>query len=370
MTRRPTPEREVRLAATDLTVDVVINNYNYGTYLAAAIDSALGQTHPDVRVIVVDDGSTDDSREILQRYEGKVEILLQENGGQAAALNAGMELSRGDVVLFLDADDVLNPEAAAIVVAAFAADPSLSKVQFRMQVIDAEGTPNGPLKPTQHVPLPNGDLIRAELAYPFDIAWLPTSGNAFSSEAVRRILPIPVHDYPVCGADWYLIHLTTLLGRVSSLETVGACYRVHGANNYEPATPRIDLDQLRQTVYFASITSQHLLELAERLGLEHPRRILSIADLANRMVSLRLDPEHHPIPTDTRTGLVIDAVRAARRRDGVGMAMKTLFLAWFAAMAVAPRPPARRMATRFIFPARRSRFNRILKRMHRPRQGP
>jgi hypothetical protein len=267
-------------------------------------------------------------------------------------------------VIFLDADDVLNPGTAAEVAAAFAADPNLAKVQYRMEVIDVEGNLIGEEKPWRHVPMPSGDLRRAELAYPFDLAWLPTSGNAFRSEALRQILPIPERDYPICGADWYLIHLTTLLGRVASLDTVGARYRVHGANNYEPAMARLDLDQLRQTIYFAAVTSQHLLELAERLGLEYPRRILSIADLANRLVSLKLDPAGHPIEGDRLFGLARDAVSAARRRDNVPLTMKAMFVGWFVATAAAPRPLARPLAELFIFPKRRNGLNQLLARLH------
>ena len=211
-----------------------------------------------------------------------VTVILKENGGQASALNAGMEHCEGDVVVFLDADDTLHPEAAARVTAAFAADAGVSKVQYRMDVIDAAGRPSGEIKPPPHLPLPSGDLERVELAYPFDLTWMATSGNAFRAEAVRRILPIPEDSYPVCGADWYLVHLTTLLGRVVSLDAIGASYRVHGANSYEPQEASLDLDQLRQTIVFAAVTSEHLLRLAAELGQPRPRRILSIADLANR----------------------------------------------------------------------------------------
>ncbi len=242
--------------AGDLVVDIVINNHNYGAFLESAIESACGQTHERVNVLAVDDGSTDDSRQILARYGDRIGLIMQENGGQAAALNAGMERCRGDVVIFLDADDVLRPEAAARVAAAFAADADVSKVQFRMETIDADGQPTGELKPAAHLPLPSGDVREAELAYPYDLVWMATSANAFRAEAVRRILPIPVEQFPVTGADWYLVHLTALLGRVVSLDTVGAGYRVHGDNSYELAAGRLDLDHLRQAIGFAASTSR------------------------------------------------------------------------------------------------------------------
>lgn len=351
--------------ASDLVVDIVINNHNYGAFLEDAIESACGQTHERVNVLAVDDGSTDDSRQILARYGDRIGLILQENAGQAAALNAGMERCEGDVVIFLDADDVLRPEAAAHVAAAFAADEGVSKVQFRMETIDAQGRPTGELKPAAHLPLPNGDVREAELAYPYDLVWMATSANAFRSEALRRILPIPVREYPVTGADWYLVHLTALLGRVVSLDAVGAGYRVHGANSYELEVGRLDLDHLRQAIGFAASTSRELLRLAGELELAPPERILSLADLANRMASLKLEPARHPIAADRPLGLLADAVRAARRRSGISLAMKAIFIAWFAAMAAAPRGLARRLAELFMFPERRRSLNGLLGRLQR-----
>jgi hypothetical protein len=352
-------------AASDLVVDIVINNHNYGRFLEEAIESACGQTHQRVNVLAVDDGSTDDSRQVLARYGDRIGLILQENGGQAAALNAGMERCEGDIVMFLDADDVLRPEAAARVAAAFAADEGVSKVQFRMETIDAEGRPTGALKPDPHLPLPGGDVRAAELACPYDLVWMATSANAFRADAVRRILPIPVEEYPVTGADWYLVHLTALLGRVVSLDSVGASYRVHGANSYELSAGRLDLDHLRQAIGFAASTSRELLRLAAELELARPERILSIADLANRMASLRLDPARHPIAADRRLGLLAAAAGAARRREGASLAMKAIFVAWFAAMAAVPQGLARRLAELFMFPERRRSLNRLLGRLQR-----
>ena len=152
--------------AAEIAVDVVITNYNYAAFLGDAVGSALAQTHPALRVIVVDDGSTDDSRERLGAYDGRIEVVLKENGGQPSAFNAGMERVRGNLVIFLDADDRLRPEAAARAAAAFAAEPELVKVQFRVAVVDGAGRPTGATKPPPHLEAPSGDLRRAELAFP------------------------------------------------------------------------------------------------------------------------------------------------------------------------------------------------------------
>jgi Glycosyl transferase family 2 len=344
-----------------VSVEIVIDNYEYGRYLGAAIDSALAQSHPLTRVIVVDDGSDDGSRELLERYRDRVEIVLKENGGQASALNAGVERCRGDVVIFLDADDLLHPQAAARAAAALAPDRGAAKAQLRMEVIDAEGKPTGELKPPRRLPMPGGDLRRAELAYPFDLPWLPTSGNAFRLDRLREILPVPEREFRL-SADWYLVHLSGLLGEVVPIEEVSAYYRVHGANNYEPASVGLDLEHVRRTIGYADATATGLLALADRLGLRRPDRILSVADLSLRLISLRLDPARHPVAEDTRLGLLRDSLVAVRRRDNASALLRAAFVAWFATIATAPRPLAERLAVWFLFPDRRAAVSRLLAR--------
>jgi len=353
------------LSAPSPAVDVVVTNHNYARFLPQAIESACAQTHPDVNVIVVDDGSTDGSREVLRRFADRVEVVLKEQGGQASALNAGAERCRGDVLLVLDADDVLRPQAAERVAAAFAADPGLAKVQFPMAIVDADGRPTGEVKPGGHLRAPTGDQRRAELAFPFDLPWLPGGGTGFRTEAVRRILPIPERDYPRSGADWYLVHLTALLGEAALLDDVCAEYRVHGGNAYQLDRDQIDLDHLREAIVFAGATTRSLEALAGELGLAHPRPILSCADLANRLVSLKLEPGRHPVAADRPLGLLGAAVRATRRRFDVSWSMKALLVAWFALEAVAPRRLARPLAELFLFPGRRAGVNRLLGRLQR-----
>jgi glycosyltransferase involved in cell wall biosynthesis len=351
------------LSTSAPSVDIVVTNHNYGRFLPEAIESACAQTHPDVAVVVVDDGSSDDSREVLRRYEDRVEVVLKEQGGQASALNAGIERCRGEVLLVLDADDVLRPQAAERVAAAFAARPQLSKVQFPMEVVAADGTPTGAVKPGGHLRAPVGDQRRAELAFPFDLPWLPGGGTGFRTEAVRRILPIPAADYPRSGADWYLVHLTALLGEAELLGEVCASYRVHGGNAYELEADEIDLDHVREAILFAAATTRSLEALADELGLERPERILSYADLANRLVSLRLEPDRHPLAGDRRAALLADALRAVRRRFDVAAPMKALLAAWFALETIVPRRLARPLAELFLFSGRRTGANRVLGRL-------
>ena len=92
-------------------ISVIIPCYNHGGYLGKAIDSVLGQSYPNIEVIVVDDGSSDDTREVAAAYGEKVRYIYKENGGLSAARNTGLEHAKGAYIVFLDADDWLYPKA-------------------------------------------------------------------------------------------------------------------------------------------------------------------------------------------------------------------------------------------------------------------
>jgi hypothetical protein len=346
-------------------VSIIIDNYNYDRFVAQAIESAVQQTYPRVEVIVVDDGSNDRSREIIQHYRGRINTILKENGGQASAINAGFEVSRGEVIIFLDADDLLLPSTAEQVVQAFLSKPGIIRVQYRMAVIDEYGQRTGVEKPEKHIPVPEGDVHQQALTFPFDMPWLPTSGNAFLAQAIKQIMPIPENTYGRVSADWYFVHVSCLIGPVLFLDQVQACYRVHGANNYEPSSTDLDLEHIRRTVQYCQLTSQYLQQFAIKFGLaDMPKEILSVSYIANRMVSLRLEPESHPIPTDTRWGLLKLGVRASFRRFDISMSLKILFLGWFFMAAIAPQALVRTLSRWFFFPQARTRLNLLLGKLH------
>lgn len=100
-------------------VSILINNYNYGRFLKDAIDSALNQTYKNIEVIVVDDGSTDNSQETIEAYGNSIVSIFKENGGQASAFNTGYMHSHGEIICFLDADDIFEEKKVEEVVASF-----------------------------------------------------------------------------------------------------------------------------------------------------------------------------------------------------------------------------------------------------------
>lgn len=121
-------------------VSVVIPCYNQGRFLREAIESAVYQTHPGVEVIVVDDGSTDDTESVVRR-QGAARYLWQPNQGAASARNAGLRESRGSYVIFLDADDRLLTHAVATGIQALSAHPDWAFVTGHVRVVHDDGSP-------------------------------------------------------------------------------------------------------------------------------------------------------------------------------------------------------------------------------------
>ncbi len=330
-----------------LLVSIVIDNFNYAEFLGQAIDSALAQRYGGTEVIVVDDGSSDHSRQVIGRYDGRVRAVLKENGGQASAFNAGFAASRGDIVIFLDADDVLLPDTAAHVSEVFARQPGVVKVHYRLGIIDAHSRPTGGYLPPRTVELPEGDLRRRVLRAPDDVPYPPTSGNAFSASALRRLLPMPERHFTRL-ADVYLLNLASLLGRVARLDHVGAYYRVHARNiHYDQ---KFDLDRTRAMIRATSKTHEHLARLAASLDLGDTSAVTfsSVTDLAQRLVSLRLEPEAHPVSSDTRLELATRGVAAALGRSDAPVARRLLYACWFACAAVLPRTVVYELAERLV----------------------
>lgn len=119
-------------------VSVIIPSYNHGRFVERAIDSALAQSVP-CEVIVIDDGSTDDTQQRLARYGDRIRNIHQANRGLAASRNLGISLAKADLIAFLDADDEWLPEKLARQVAAFEAHPEIALVAANAENIDETG---------------------------------------------------------------------------------------------------------------------------------------------------------------------------------------------------------------------------------------
>jgi glycosyltransferase involved in cell wall biosynthesis len=156
-------------------VSVVLATYNYGRYLAGALDSALGQTFDDLEIIVIDDGSTDETQQVIKPYltNPRVRYFTSDHCGQPAAKNTGIRLTRAPLIAFLDADDLWLPTKLAKQVALFDDNPNLGVVYSRRLLMDEQGRSLHFMQPA----LPRGNVLDAMFRHNF---------ICFSSAVVRR----------------------------------------------------------------------------------------------------------------------------------------------------------------------------------------
>ena len=204
-------------------VSVVIPNHNYGTYLRTAIESVLAQTYPHREILVVDDGSTDDSEAVLREYDGRVRWFRQQQQGVSVARNHGVRESRGALVAFLDPDDAWLPSKLERQVARWCREPDLGLVHCGVQMIDARGE-------TLEVRLDGRE------------GWLATEMLLFEQTTVlmagsSALIPRPSFE-AVGGfdprlstsADWDLCYRIARRQRVGFIPDALIRVRVHGAN--------------------------------------------------------------------------------------------------------------------------------------------
>lgn len=208
-----------RPAATSL-----VTAYNYGRYITATLESVLAQTVPasDHEVIVVDNGSTDDTRARVAAFGARVRYHYRENSqGQAGTLNAGLALARGEVVSFLDADDLWVPDKVERVLERFRSEPDLGAVQHGCRYIDGAGADLG----VETLPRPGRvtfeDLLRG-----------PVWGSHMSSMSLRRdvlerIGPVPP-DFAYTLPDAYLFQHGLFFAPAGNIPLALTLYRRHG----------------------------------------------------------------------------------------------------------------------------------------------
>lgn len=211
-------------------VSILINNYNYGHFLREAIDSALNQTYSHIEVIVVDDGSTDDSREIITSYRDKIIPLLKENGGQASAFNAGFAASRGDIICFLDSDDIFIPEKVAEVVDVFKRYQDIGWCFHSLQLLDNKTRKF--IKNSHELASQECDF-RADVERGSKLPYIPTatSGLCFTRSLMHQILPMP-EAANVVISDNYLKFTALGLSQGYFLNKELAIQKIHGNNAY------------------------------------------------------------------------------------------------------------------------------------------
>lgn len=216
------------LVANQPLVTALINTHNYARYLPLAINSVLTQTYPKIEIVVVDDGSTDHTAEVLAQYGDRVRAIRTENGGQGHAFNVGIGNANGELIMLLDADDTWMQEKVQLMVDLAAKFPKAAMLYHRFQNIDRDGGYNGPPQP---IGLRSGNFrhtfLRSGGSWEHPIASVLT----LRTEHIRRALPLPTYAVRE-GADAIISDYCVLTSEIASLPDALTLRRVHGSNLY------------------------------------------------------------------------------------------------------------------------------------------
>lgn len=216
-----------------VSFSVIVTNYNYGRFVDEAVDSALSQSRAPLQVIVVDDGSSDGSPEALaERYgdDPRVTLVLGQNGGQLAAFSRGLAHAQGDVIAFLDADDVWRPDYLRQLGDVF---DGRKDVDFVFSDIELFGEESGTMRFADR-PM---DLGFTAVSTYMLAKWYgaPTSALALRTPLARRTLDLPA-DMAVSwrlSADNCLVFGASVLGSRKYFQPTGCVrYRIHGGNGW------------------------------------------------------------------------------------------------------------------------------------------
>src|ERR1700688_4527172 len=194
-------------------VTILIDTFNYGHFIEEAIDSVLAQDFPteEKEVLVVDDGSSDDTAERVKKFGSRVQYFYKPNGGQGSAVNFGVEKASGEIIAILDADDYWLPGKLRRVVQEFDANPAAGMVHHRLRELD---TRTGELRDGLFVPL-SGDIAATRESI-LSFSPTPMSSLAFRKSVLEKILPIP--EAVTLQADGYLQALALFVAPVAAID--------------------------------------------------------------------------------------------------------------------------------------------------------
>lgn len=236
-----------------MLASVLINNYNYGKFLGYCIDSVLDQAHENVEVIVYDDGSYDNSANVLQRYSDRIKVIKEDHYGrdpninQANAINEAFNKASGDFVFLLDSDDAFLPRKIERVVRQFDSDSDVVLVQHIFEEIDENGSRTGKLRPYLK-------KIQDPFSYIYKThnllgVFAQTSALAFRRSYLEQILPLHEDKYDGIWPDVRLTRQSIFYGKTCTIREVLGQYRAHNNNDSKRLEDRRHMDEVLSQMY-------------------------------------------------------------------------------------------------------------------------
>jgi glycosyltransferase involved in cell wall biosynthesis len=240
---------------------VIVTNYNYARYLAQCIESALSQDYPKVEIIVVDDGSQDHSRAVIESFGDRVKPVFKANGGTISSLNSGWRQAHGDMILILDADDFLLPGALSVHAKALS-DDGVIRSQGYQSIVDESGHPTGRYYPSRR-PQDSG-LREIVLNFgPSGYFSTATSGNAWSRGFIDQVFPLP--EKRTIGGDALLFDVAPMYGKTVTSETAVSSYRLH-RESLQSSKASFTAQNISVVVEGYDFRAMRLQKTAESLG--------------------------------------------------------------------------------------------------------
>jgi glycosyltransferase involved in cell wall biosynthesis len=213
-------------------VSVLIDTYNHEKFIEQAISSVLEQDFPasDFEIMVVDDGSTDRTPELVKKFAPRATYLPKQNGGQASAFNYGIPHCRGEIVVFLDGDDWWEPNKLATVVSEFESNPGLGAVGHGLYEVDEAGKRLFLNIPNRRYSCRLQDMEEARNFLELR-SFLGTSRLAIRRVVLDRILPVPQN--LLVEADEFLATLAAAFSGCVVLDQPLTSYRFHSGNQFQ-----------------------------------------------------------------------------------------------------------------------------------------
>jgi len=242
-------------------VSVLIDTYNHERFIEQAIVSVLEQDFPESEreIIVVDDGSTDRTPEIVKKFESRVRLLRKENGGQASAFNAGIPECKGEIIAFLDGDDWWAPGKLQAVTGALANDASVGLVGHGITEVFSDGRQHTEL--LREVPRFRLDSVAGARLFRLRKSFLGTSRMTLRSDVLRKIGKVP--EALRIEADEYLFTLAAAFSDVLILRESLTFYRLHESNAFQVSNGSVQVFRSKQAVLDALAESLKI-KLAEQ----------------------------------------------------------------------------------------------------------